>query len=202
MLTDTKGDRFTMKIRPASLTLASAIALASAGLSPVALAELRDVPVTGAAVTTELTGTVEVVNLDKRMLTIRTPEGEFVVLHVPDEVTRLDEVKIGNTLNVSKTEAVLIDLQKGSDAGTVGMTKEREVARDPGAKPAGAIVDTLTLYGKIEAVDREAATVTVRGPNRTLAFTVEDQALLDSVAPGDGVVATYITAIDGFVTFE
>ncbi|NKN32398.1 copper-binding protein [Marichromatium bheemlicum] len=191
-----------MKISPASLTLTTTLALATSAFAPTALGELRDVPVTGAAITTELTGTVEVVNLDKRMLTIRTPEGEFVVLHVPEEVTRLDEVKIGNTLDVSKTEAVLVDLQKGSDAGTVGMTEEREIARDPGAKPAGAIIDTLTLYGKIEAVDREASTVTVRGPNRTQVFTVEDQALLDSVAPGDGVIATYITAIDGFITFE
>ncbi len=39
---------------------------------------------------TTLEGEVMVVNTDTRMMTIRTADGSFEVLHVPPEVTRLD----------------------------------------------------------------------------------------------------------------
>ncbi|TCT22730.1 hypothetical protein [Thiobaca trueperi] len=189
-----------MHIRPAGLTLACA--LLGTALSPVALAQLQTTPVTGAVTTAELTGEVVVVDQTRRMLTIRTPEGRFEVLNVPDEVTRLDQVKIGNRLTISQTEAVLIDLKKGPSAGGVGATQETTVERTPGRKPAGAIIDTLTLNGRVESVDHAKSTVTVRGPNQTVTLGVRDHALLNSIAPGDGVSATYMRVIRGEVRFR
>jgi hypothetical protein len=175
---------------------------ASATLAPAAFAETEMIPVTGSLVTSELTGTVTVVDLERRMLTIRTPEGPFEVIHVPDQVTRLDQVKIGNKLTVSQTEAVVVDLQKGPSAGSVSVTKETVTERDPGRKPGGTIIDTMTRSGRVEAVDKVNSKVTVRGPTQTQTFSVRDPALLKEVAVGDGVVLTYMRVIRGEVTFK
>jgi hypothetical protein len=158
------------------------------------------VPVAEVAVSSALTGTVTVVNQDKRMLTIKTPEGRFEVLHVPEEVKRLDEIKVGNTLTITETNLILVDLQKGPEGGSLGVTKDSAVFREPGEKPAGSIVEAMTINGIVESVDKAKSTVTIKGPESTMTFDVRDPAVLESVAPGDGVSASYVRAISGEVT--
>ena len=179
-----------------SLTLASAIV--TGAFAPVAVADTMD-PVAGGAATTELTGTVAVVNTESRLMTLETPSGKFEVLHVPPEVKRIDEIKIGDKVTISETEAVLVDIDKGGSAGSMGSEFKQDMERAPGEKPAGTMVDTLKIYGKVEAVDKAASKVTVRGPKETVTLSVKNAALLDDLAPGDGVVATYIRVISGMV---
>ncbi|WP_043754578.1 hypothetical protein [Imhoffiella purpurea] len=185
-----------------SLAKIGACLLTAGTLSLATMAHAQTLPVAGAAASTTLTGTVTVVNVEKRLLTIKTEDGRFEVLRVPPEVTRLDQIKIGNTLTVTQTKLVLIDLVKGVEAAGIGIEKDSAMIRDPGSKPSGAIVDTVTLKGVVESVDQDASTVTIRGPQQVRTFEVEDPALLNSVVPGDGVTVTYATIIDGGVTFE
>ncbi|NEX18895.1 copper-binding protein [Thiorhodococcus mannitoliphagus] len=188
----------TSQLRFPTLTASLlAITLASA-----ASAQTETMPIAGAATSTELTGTVTIVNQEKRMLTIETSDGRFEVLHVPPAVKRLDEIKIGNRLTITETEALLVDLKKGSGAGTIGMSQNITAERDPGTKPSGAIVDTATISGRVESVDKAGSTVTIQGPNRAVTLKVEDPALLDSLAVGDGVEASYMRVISGKVEFQ
>jgi hypothetical protein len=191
-------------MRGKSIVVSLAFALSAGGLvlPSAGLAEVTVIPVTGTEVTTELTGTVEVVNLERRMLTIRTPDGRFQVIHVPEEVKRLNEIKIGNRLTITETEAVLVDLVKGPEAAAVGATQESFVERESGARPAGVMVDTLTLYGRVESIDKTKETVTVRGSEEAVELKVNDRALLDEVSVGDGVVATFVRSVRGKVEFR
>jgi hypothetical protein len=183
--------------------MASAVALVLAGVmiavSSTAQADVTVIPVTGAEVTSEISGIVEIVNVERRMLTIKTPDGRFHVIHAPEQVGRLDEIRIGNRLTITETEAVLVDLVKGSDEAAVGTTQETVVDRESGAKPAGTITDTMTLYGRIAAVDKPGRKVSVQGAQETVDFTVNDPALLDELAVGDGVIATFIRSVKGKV---
>jgi Cu/Ag efflux protein CusF len=189
-----------MLTMPRRTTLVCAMAAGILGFTCVAHAETQTIA--GTAVSHELKGTVTFVNVDKRMLTIKTPEGRFEVLHVPKEVQRLDEIKIGNALTITETELVLVGLQKGADAGSAGVTRESSVVRDAGEKPAGMMVESLTVTGVITAVDKAHSTVTVKGPEKSMTFKVEDPALLKSVAPGDSVSASYMRGISGKVKFQ
>lgn len=179
-------------------TLACAAALGLLACLPVAHAET--VPVAGAAVSSELSGKVTVVNQEKRMLTIKTPEGRFELVHVPDEVQRLDEIKIGDHLTITETNLILVDLHKGAGAGTIDVKQNSSVTREPSAKPAGMMIDSLTVTGVFQAVDRGAGTVTIMGPEETMTFEVECPAVLANVEAGDSVSASYIRAISGKVT--
>ena len=148
-----------------------------------------------AASTGEVTGTVVVVSTEKRMLTIRKADESFQVIHVPPEVTRLDEIKIGDALTIAYIEAVAVGLEEGPAAGGEGMISKKAVDRKPGAKPAGSISEQVEIFGTVEAVDAASSTVTVRGPQHTVALTVQDPALLQDIAVGDRVKATYIKAV-------
>jgi Cu/Ag efflux protein CusF len=65
-------------------------------------------------------------------------------------------------------------------------------AEQPGAKAAAAV----TLRGTVAAVDREARTITLKGPKGgTLTLEVRDESKFDSVKVGDPVVATYYEAV-------
>lgn len=191
-----------MTIQTNRATLSVGLVAACLAITTPASAEPETIPIMGAATATALTGTVTVVNQEKRMLTIKTPEGRFVVLHVPDGVKRLDAVKIGNLLTITKTEAVLVDLKKGKGAATIGMSQKSTLEQDPGTKPSGAIVDTTTLSGRVESVDKAKSTVTIQGPRDRVTMRVEDPAVLESLAPGDGVQATYMRVISGDVKFQ
>ncbi|MBK1720575.1 hypothetical protein CKO27_23715 [Thiocystis violacea] len=184
--------------RPFNLALGLTLSLV--GALPMAQAET--LPVAGAAASTELTGTVTVVNQERRLLTIKTPEGRFEVLHVPDEVQRLDQIKIGNKLTITQTDLILVDLQKGADADAMGVTTQSTVVRDPGTKPAGMMIDSLTVTGVVRAVDAANSSVTIMTPEKPMTFKVKDPSVLDALAPGDSVSATYIRAISGEVRFR
>lgn len=175
------------------LALAGALTLSPALLNSIALADT--VPVVAEAAMGEVTGTVTIVNTEKRMLTIRKPDGHFQVIHVPDEVKRLDEIKINDKLTISYLEAVAIDLKKGAAAGAPGAMATTEVDREPGDKPAGSIIDKVAVTGTVEAVNRAKSTVTLRGPDETVTLTVQDPSLLNEIAVGDSVTATFIKAV-------
>lgn len=179
------------------------VCLASAGLLGLSAAVHADTtPVAGAAVSSELTGKVTVVNVDKRLLTIETPEGRFEVLHVPADVTRLDKIKIGNRVTITKTEVVLLSLQKKSAGAAVGVTQDSSLVQTPGTKPGGTLVDSLTVTGVVTAVDRAKSSVTVQGPNDTVTFKAEDPSVLNGVAKGDTVSIAYLREIKGEVKFR
>ena len=179
--------------RPKLLALAGTIGISAFLVVPLSHAET--LPVAAGGAFGEITGTVMVVNTEKRLMTIREPDGQFQVIHVPEEVQRLDEIKINDKLTVAYTEAVAIDLQKGADAAAPSAAVIREVDREPGKKPAGSIAETVLLTGSIKAVNRSDSTVTVQGPEETVTLTVEDPELIADVAVGDTVTATFIRAV-------
>ncbi len=191
-----------MQKQPLYLALAACLALGVAGLAPSAGAADTTTPIAAGATVTEITGTIEVVNKETRKMTIRTPDGRFEVIDIPEQVKRIDGIKVGDKLSATETEAVLVDLETGRDAGSMGAIGDTTVKPEPGTKPAGTITEKLKLYGKVESVDRANSHVTIRGPDKTVTLTVKDKALLDKLKPGDGVIASYVRIITGKVTFQ
>jgi hypothetical protein len=144
--------------------------------------DLQTQPVAAEAMESNIEGEVMVVNTDTRLMTLKTADGTYEVLHVPPEVKRLDEIKIGDMVSITETTTALIELQTGRDAGAMGAEGETEVTAQPGDKPAG--------------------TVTIKGAETTRVFPVEDMALLDELKVGDGVVAKFRNVISGEVTVK
>jgi Cu/Ag efflux protein CusF len=63
-------------------------------------------------------------------------------------------------------------------------------------KPAAAEVKAVKVHGTIAAIDKDAKTITLKGPKgRTVTLDVQDPQKLEVVKVGDPVVATYYEAI-------
>jgi len=56
--------------------------------------------------------TVEAIDLQKRTVTLRGPQGNAVTLKVDEQVKKFDQVKAGDEVVVRHTEAVAIAVQK------------------------------------------------------------------------------------------
>ncbi|MFZ0792088.1 MAG: hypothetical protein WAM94_20950, partial [Chromatiaceae bacterium] len=107
-------------------SLSLALALAGAALAPLTLADTTT-PVAGAATLTELSGEVVAIDPATRLMTLKTADGTFEVMRLPEEVKRIDQIKLGNTVTITEVEAVLVDIEKGKDAGSMGAVPEKTV---------------------------------------------------------------------------
>lgn len=182
--------------------LALGLSLGTIGVFPVVGAETSQKPVSVSATTKELTGTVASVNAETRLMTIKTPEGTFEVLKIPPQVTRVDAIEIGDKVSIMETNFAQVEIEKGRDAGAMGSYEESTGEVEPGDKPAGILTTRRKVFGKVEAIDRAASLVTIRGGKETITLPVKDASILDALKPGDGVTATYIRNITGTVSFE
>jgi len=181
------------------LSLALSAVLATGVVLPgVALSQEVE-PVLAEMSGSQLQGTVMVVNTETRLMTLKDADGVFHVLHVPPQVSRIDQIKINDKVTITEISSALIGLTPAGAGTPLAMDTTTDVERDSGSRPSGTISETLTVTGEIVGVDKGAGTVTVKGPNATRTFDVEDPALLDSVKVGDGVVAKFRNVIVGEV---
>ncbi|MFZ0788471.1 MAG: copper-binding protein [Chromatiaceae bacterium] len=177
--------------------LVLAILAANLGLAAPIASTLAEPAVPMALSVSLLTGEVTVVDPKTRMMTIKTPDGTYQVLHIPEGVTGLDKIDIGDKVTITSTETVLVEIEKIIGNAPVGVVAQREVIPGPEGKPEAKVVDKVASYGKISKIDKDRSMVTVESPEGTLELRVEDPALLDGLTPGDAVVARYERVVNG-----
>jgi Cu/Ag efflux protein CusF len=181
------------------LSLALSAALFTSAAVPVSVFSQEVEPVVAEMGGNYLQGEVMVVNTETRLMTLKDADGVYHVLHVPPQVSRIDQIKIGDKVTITEVSSALIGLTP-TDAGTpIAMDTSVEVDRDAGSKPGGTMTETLTVTGEIVGIDKAAGTVTVKGPSATRTFDVDDPALLEGVKVGDGVIAKFRNVIVGEV---
>lgn len=60
-------------------------------LAPPCWAQVRELPTQ----TTTIAGTIETIDQSKRAMNIKTADGKFVAVNVPESVQRFNELKVG-----------------------------------------------------------------------------------------------------------
>jgi hypothetical protein len=146
-----------------------------------------------------VTATVEKVDLEKRQVTLRGPEGDVSTIHVGDEVRNLPQVKRGDHVIVTYYESVAFQVLKPGEAKpSISAADEAGRAR-LGDKPGAAAAKTVTLVATIMKLDRKAQKAVLRGPEgKTITVDVQNPENFDKVKVGDTVeiVLTEALAID------
>ena len=108
--------------------------------------------------------TVEKLNLENRKVTLTLEDGKHKTFRVDKSVQNLDQVKVGDHLKLAYTEEILIVVGKSSQAA--GMSGAGMVSVVPkGVKPGGVMVETVSMTGKILAVDAAKQKVTIEEPD-------------------------------------
>jgi Cu/Ag efflux protein CusF len=139
-------------------------------------------------------GTVEAIDKDKGTVTLKGPK-RTLTLAVKDK-SKLDVIKVGDPVVATYIEAVAFQVRKaGSAAPGVSVTTERATSK-PGENPAGAIARQVTVTSTIEAIDKKAQTVTIKGPEGNAeTIKVKNPKNLEGVKVGDMVDITYAQAL-------
>jgi ribosomal 50S subunit-recycling heat shock protein len=143
-----------------------------------------------------LTATVEAVDVAKRQVTLKGPEGNVVTITVGEQVKNLPQVQVGDKVVVKYYEAIAFRVVPPGEATPgAGMTAATATAQ-PGQKPAGVGAREVTATVTVEAIDLKAGTATVKGPEgNSVTVKAQDKKNLEKIKVGDRVEITYTEAL-------
>jgi Cu/Ag efflux protein CusF len=141
------------------------------------------------------TATVQAIDLEKRVVTLKGEEGNIFDLKVGEEAKNLPQVKVGDLVTVQYYESLAFEVTKPGQAVAVGSTTGVAAAK-PGEKPAGVAAGQVTITATVEALDAKKHYVTLKGPDgKTKEIKVKDPKNLVNVKVGDQVAITYTEAL-------
>jgi hypothetical protein len=147
----------------------------------------------------QVTATVEAVDLVTRMVTLVRPDGKSVVVQAGEQVRNLAQVRLGDKVTVEYYEGLVAEIAPpGAALDEVEVTGV--VAKAPlGERPAGAVGEAITATVVIEYVDTLRNVVHFTGPlgKTRIVKVVQPQfrAMLKTLKPGDQVTLTYFEAV-------
>ncbi len=162
-------------------------------VAPMALSQA---PPKGEAVVSSVsaTATVTSINQKTRELTLKADDGQKYSFVAGEAVQNLGQVKKGDVVKVTYTEAVAYEIKKGGSAGT-GVAAGAAAA-PLGAKPAGVIGAQVTVTVKVAAIDPKVPSITFALPSGdTRTVKVKYPEKLQGVNVGDTVDITYTEAL-------
>jgi hypothetical protein len=140
----------------------------------------------------------KVVELDMahRLATLKGPKGNVVTLEVPAEVKNFDQMRVGDDVVVRYIAAVAARLEPASKSGIRERVESTTAATAaPGALPGVGAQRTVQVLAVIQAIDRTAGTVTLRGAKRTVTIAVPEGVDIRKLKVGDEVRAEMTEAI-------
>jgi hypothetical protein len=146
---------------------------------------------------------VERVNLEKRELVLRNDEGNKLQIQVPENVTRLDQVKPGDRVNLDYYQAVAVSLKKPGSA-PMGTETQTFGKRTPGELPGGMTGRKISTTAKITKIDQSKDQFTIETPDGEMstikAKDPQNRAELKKLKTGDEIQVTYTEAVAASVT--
>lgn len=142
-----------------------------------------------------VTATVESIDLATRAVTLKGPDGKVMGLKVSEEVKNLPQVKVGDKVTVTYYESIAAQIIKPG-TGPASAAQQAVATAKPGEKPAGAMVQQVTVVAAVEAIDKTTQHVTLKGPEgNTVEVKVKNPKNLEGVKVGDEVAITYTEAM-------
>ena len=143
----------------------------------------------------KLSGIVKAIDRDKKMVTVEGSGGRTVVIDATN-ARNLDQLKVGDKVNLTYTEEVALFVRKSDDPPSVTELQNVELA-PKGEKPGGVITKTIEVTGSVESIDMNNRTVALKGPAgnvRTYKVGPEVKRL-NEVKRGDQVVLRVTQAV-------
>jgi hypothetical protein len=142
-----------------------------------------------------VSATVQAIDKDKRLLTLKGPKGNTFVVHAGPEVKNFDQVKVGDEVVVRYVEALTLELKKGSGGVRERVERESALAAQPGERPGAAVGRQVTVVADVIAKDAKRQTLRLRGVERTIDLKVPDPKQFKLVKVGDQIEATFTEAV-------
>jgi Cu/Ag efflux protein CusF len=145
--------------------------------------------------TAVMTATVQAIDLNTRIVTLKGPKGEVRDIKVGEEAVNLPQVKVGDLVTVKYYESLAIEVMKPGAVSGAG-EKQAIVRAKPGEMPGGMAARQSTVTATVTAIDKKKGTITLKGPEgKTVIAKAEDPRNLNKVKVGDELMITYTEAL-------
>jgi hypothetical protein len=148
-----------------------------------------------------ISAAVTAVDVKKRLVSLRGPDGGTATIEVPSDVRNLAQVKVGDHLVVRYYESMGAAVRPPGTPAAPHATDQIATAgtAELGAKPAAAVGSVTATTVTIQSVDKKTYNITFSGPDGLVRnFHVKDPAAQKFVATlkqGDQVDLTYTEAL-------
>ena len=136
------------------------------------------------------TATIKAIDPATRTVTLRSENGDEDTFKVGLDVTRFNELKVGDTIRATYYESLVFQVRKaGETTATSGAVAAGGRLKDT---PGGAIGTQETTTVTVKAVDMNVPSITVvTSDGRTLTRKIADKKNLEGVNAGDKIDITY-----------
>jgi len=142
-----------------------------------------------------MTATVQAIDLNTRIVTLKGPKGEVRDIKVGEEAVNLPQVKVGDLVTVKYYESLAIEVIKPGAVSGAG-EKSAIVRAKPGEMPGGMAARQSTVTATVTAIDKKKGTISLKGPEgKTVVAKAEDPGNLNKVKVGDELMITYTEAL-------
>ena len=139
--------------------------------------------------------TVTAIDLATRKISLKNAEGKTFDLVAGEEVTNLQNLKVGDVVALRYLQLLDLELLKGT-AGVRKRVVEVEGSKAAtGEQPGAGAGMQVTIYADVIDVDKAQQTIRVKGVDNTLTLKVKDPAQFALIAKGDQIKAVQTTAI-------
>jgi hypothetical protein len=151
-------------------------------------------PVTKANVM-KVAATITAIDSTNRLVTFRDDTGNEDTLSVGPTVERFNELKVGQKVNFTYYESMVLQLVKSGEKGS-GTSFEAALNRAKSALPAGTVATQEKMTVTVKSIDSTVPSVTVvTDEGRTVTRKIEDRKNLASIKPGDRIDITFTRAL-------
>ena len=140
------------------------------------------------------TGVVEAVEASTRTITLKKADGTFVTTVAGPDIKRLEELKLGDTVNVRYYENVIVRVKRPGESDVVSSAKGTTGSEQ--VLPGGTRAKQVTVTATITAIDPTAPSITFTGPHGwKYSSKVQDTEALAKVKVGDKVDIVWTEAM-------
>jgi len=149
------------------------------------------------AMALNFTGTITDIDYPNREMTLMSSDGQVATFAVDKEVRRFNEAQVGDKVSMDYYLGVTADVRKPTpdEERNPLVVLESESKTGLDQAPAGHTTRRIRAVVTVEALDRTAQTVTVKGPRgKRFVARVKDPSRFDKVHIGDTILMTFTEA--------
>jgi hypothetical protein len=144
--------------------------------------------------TVTISGTVETIDHQKRVVNIKAPDGKIVTVDVPAGATRFDELKVGDKVSITYNNTVSARLKAPGEPAVNTQTGASTAGQ--GERPGGTAGVERTLTATVSDIDKSVPSITFTRPSGwKYSRRVLDPTVLDKIKVGDQVDITWDTNV-------
>jgi len=145
------------------------------------------------------TATVEAVDKEQRIVTLKTAEGKTRQIQLGEEAVNFDQIEVGDHVRATVAEEQAVAVHRAGAEPRPGEAggSRRLIGAPKGAKPGALIAATRRVTGKIEAIDAEAHTIVLAGEDggKPQKIKVNEKVDLTGLKAGDEIAARVTEAM-------